>query len=359
MNNSIKRLFTFGIIGVFTFLLDYVIYIVLLSFGVTLSLSKFISSTIAVVVSYFLNSKYNFGKSNEVTVVGLFIYILIYIVLIAFHVFINKQLVEFTGNIHISVFVAMGISFIVNFLIINIYFNLKEKKMLLEVAKNSMFLQNVVVKLIGGIHPTIEHNIAKTELIKKALFHCDLEKIEGSYFEFGIYEGTTLYSAVNMHKKHFSTIKRKFYGFDSFDDGFKYFDEKDKHPFFKEGDFISSYEKVTKRFKKFDNVQLIKGYFEESILNKDINEICGENKCAIIFIDTDLMNPSKIALDFIKPILQEGSIIILDDYFAYKGSSNKGTAGALKQFLKSNESIVLREYYKYGQGGISFMVEKI
>ena len=80
-------------------------------------------------------------------------------------------------------------------------------------SKNSTWLQNIVVKMIGGIHPVIEHNIAKTEMIKKALFYCDLEEIEGSYFEFGIYEGTTLYASVNMHKKYFSKIK-KFLWFD-------------------------------------------------------------------------------------------------------------------------------------------------
>ena len=79
--------------------------------------------------------------------------------------------------------------------------------MLFWMAKNSTWLQNIV-KMIGGIHPVIEHNIAKTEMIKKALFYCDL--IEGSYFEFGIYEGTTLYASVNMHKKYFSKIKEIF-----------------------------------------------------------------------------------------------------------------------------------------------------
>jgi hypothetical protein len=231
--------------------------------------------------------------------------------------------------------------------------------MLLKLAKNSIFLQNLVVKIVGGLHPTIEHNLAKTELIKKALFHCDIEKLEGSYFEFGIYEGTSLYSAVNMHKKLFNEIKRNFYGFDSFDDGFKYFDNQDKHPFFKEGDFQSSYTKVQKRFKNYDNVHLVKGYFEETINNQSTEDICNKDKCAVIFIDTDLMNPSIIALDFIKPILQKGSIIILDDYFAYRGDSNKGTAGALKYFLNKNPTIILREYYKYGHGGISFVVEKI
>lgn len=231
--------------------------------------------------------------------------------------------------------------------------------MLLEIAKKSMFFQNLVVKTVGGIHPMIEHNLAKTEMLKKALFNCDLESIEGGYFEFGIYEGTSLYSAINMHKKHFSSIKRNFYGFDSFDDGFKYFDEKDKHPFFKEGDFKSSFKKVEKRFKKFNNIKLIKGYFEESIVNKQPKEIAGEDKCAIIFIDTDLMNPALIAMEFIQPILQKGSILILDDYFAYRGDGTKGTSGALKTFLLKHTSITLREYFKYGHGGISFIVESI
>ncbi|MBL0686995.1 MAG: hypothetical protein JJV94_04125, partial [Sulfurospirillum sp.] len=93
--------------------------------------------------------------------------------------------------------------------------------------------------------------------------------------------------------------------------------------------------------------------------NKSTNEICNDEKCAVIFIDTDLMNPSIIALNFIKSILQEGSIIILDDYFAYKGDSSKGTSGALKHFLQNNPEVILREYYKYGHGGISFVVERI
>lgn len=231
--------------------------------------------------------------------------------------------------------------------------------MLLEIAKKSMFFQNLVVKIVGGIHPMIEHNLAKTEVLKKALFNCHLEEIEGGYFEFGIYEGTSLYSAINMHKKHFSSIKRNFYGFDSFDDGFKYFDDKDKHPFFKEGDFKSSYARVQKRFRNFKNIKLIKGYFEESIAGKHPKEISGEDKCAIIFIDTDLMNPSLIALEFILPILQKGSVLILDDYFAYRGDSTKGTSGALKTFLQKYPSVTVREYYKYGHGGNSFIIETV
>ena len=231
--------------------------------------------------------------------------------------------------------------------------------MLLDIAKNSSLLQNLVVKLVASIHPSIEHNIAKIEMLKKALFQCELERIEGGYFEFGIYEGTSLYAAATISLKLKSEIQRNLYGFDSFDSGFKYFDNQDKHPFFKEGDFKSSYEKALKRFKKYKNVKLIKGYFEETIQGKDPEEICDQDKCAIIFLDCDLKNATQVALDFISPILQKGTIIIVDDYWAYKGDVNLGTCGALNSFLKQHSNIAVRDFCSYGYGGHSFIVTKV
>jgi hypothetical protein len=203
------------------------------------------------------------------------------------------------------------------------------------------------------------HNLGKIEMIKKAIFLCELEEIEGSYFEFGIYEGSSALAAIKAHRKIKSKIPRRFYGFDSFDFGFKYFDNRDKHPFFKEGDFISSYDRVKKRLSKYGDVILIKGYFEETIAGLDPKEVCGNEKAAIIFIDCDLMSPALIALNFVHPILQKGSIIIVDDYFAYKGDENLGTYGAMRQFLRENKSVSLRELCSYGYGGKSFVVNRV
>lgn len=231
--------------------------------------------------------------------------------------------------------------------------------MLLRIAKKSIFLQNIIINIISSIHPTISHNLSKIEMIKKAIWHCETEKIEGSYFEFGIFEGTSLLSAAKIHQKINSKMNRNFYGFDSFEEGFKYFDENDRHPYFKEGDFVSSYNKTRKRFRKYENVKLVKGYFEEIFVNKKTSEICGEDKCAVVFIDCDLMNPALISLEFVKPILQDGTIIILDDYWAYKGNPELGTSGAFRTFLQNNPGIKVRQYNTYGYGGMSFVVYKV
>lgn len=231
--------------------------------------------------------------------------------------------------------------------------------MLFEIAKHFGFIQSLVVNLQTSLHPSIMHNLGKIEMIKRALWNCELEEVPGDYFEFGIYEGTALYAAVKAHKKNKSKLPRRFFGFDSFDEGFKYFDDRDKHPFFKEGDFVSSYEKTKNRFKKFPEVTLVKGYFEDTVTGGKGTELYGDRKCAVIFIDCDLMHPALVSLNYVQPILQAGSIIILDDYFAYKGNSDMGTAGALKQFLTSNPAITVREFGDYGYGGKAFIVTSI
>ena len=197
------------------------------------------------------------------------------------------------------------------------------------------------------------------KLIKNVMWLCELEKIQGAYFEFGVYNGTSLFAAMKCHLNLKSNKKTKFYGFDSFDDGFKYFVEEDKHNFFKEGDFVSSYNRVKKRFSKYKNVSLIKGYFEETVKDKNVYELFENEKCAIIFIDCDLMNPSIIALDFIKPILQIGSIIIIDDYWSYKANQSLGVAGAFNKFLNDNQKIKVRRYFNYGIGGTLFIIENL
>ena len=228
-----------------------------------------------------------------------------------------------------------------------------------KVTSHFTFLQNTIIKLLNMIHPSMEHNIEKFLMIKKALFFCELEEIEGSYFEFGVYEGSSLFSAVNFHCKMKSKFQRNFFGFDSFEDGFKYYSPEDIHPFFQEGDFSCSYAKVVKRFANYSNVKLMKGLFEETIDGKSPIELFKESKCAVAFIDCDLMHPTIIALNFIKPILQKGTVLIIDDYWAYRGSQKKGTCGGLNYFIDNNPGIIIRPYVAYGHGGMSFIIEDI
>ena len=121
--------------------------------------------------------------------------------------------------------------------------------------------------------------------------------------------------------------------------------------------FLTSYDFVKRkieRIAKKNNVEafLIKGFLNKSLLEgpKKFNI----NKARIIFIDLDLYEPSSQALLFCKDLIQEGTIIILDDYFSYKGSLKKGVARAFEEF-KEDTKFRFREIMSYGMGGKIFI----
>ena len=96
------------------------------------------------------------------------------------------------------------------------------------------------------------------------------------------------------------------------------------------------------------------GWVEDTIGGKTAPEI-GAPLVAIAFIDVDLGEPTRVALDFLKPALQVGSIIVFDDYLAYRGSLEKGVAGAFKDFQERNPEMQFRRAFDYGYGGQGFV----
>ena len=76
-------------------------------------------------------------------------------------------------------------------------------------------------------------------------------------------------------------------------------------------------------------------------------------------IDCDLKEPTTFALDFIRNILQKGTIILFDDYIFFKGDRTKGEFAAFEEFRKNNPKIKFREAFEYGYGSKAFIVSEI
>lgn len=116
------------VIGGCTFLMDYFLYLFFLRQGVAMNLSKGMSSAIAVVFNYMLNSRFNFGGKNVMKFKDLMIYMGIYSVLIVIHVIINRGFYQVTQEEHIAVFLAMCVSLFINYLSIRKFFAYTKKK---------------------------------------------------------------------------------------------------------------------------------------------------------------------------------------------------------------------------------------
>lgn len=220
------------------------------------------------------------------------------------------------------------------------------------------FLQTLASKLISKTSPAVIHNIEKYIALKKVSFLTSIESIEGDYIEFGVFQGSSFIHSIRcwISHRHFAEHKKmKFIGFDSFD-GFGDLEKDDSHPFYRDESFITSYDYVLKKVKKASKgieFKLVKGFFQKTL--KESPSKYGIHKAKIIFIDSDTFSSAENAFSFCKSIIQNGTYIIIDDFFSYRGSANKGVSKAFYSFKEITKTKT-RHVMNYGNGGSVFVV---
>ena len=221
---------------------------------------------------------------------------------------------------------------------------------LLNFIKNNLFIQNTAASLISNISPFLENTISKYLAIKKALYITAHEQINGNYLEFGVFTGSSFNYAIKVNKKIekiFGETNCEYIGFDSFK-GFGEVKDEDIHPGFTDQFFSVNERKVINNINKIArgvNFRLIKGFYQNTIKNRTTEDLEIFNKSRVIMIDCDL-----------KPSLQEGSIILFDDFLDYKGSMEKGECGAFEDFKKKYPDILFRRAFDYGYRGRAFII---
>ena len=155
------------------------------------------------------------------------------------------------------------------------------------------------------------------ELFRKILH------VKGSIIECGVYKGFGLMAWANMSAIiEPANLTRRIYGFDTFE-GFPEVAEKDLNQVMtpEVGQLrASSYEELSELIRVYDSnrflghvnkVQLIKGD-----VTKTIPEFVSNNKhlmVSLLFLDMDLYEPTKIALENFFPRMPKGAIIAFDE----------------------------------------------
>lgn len=223
-------------------------------------------------------------------------------------------------------------------------------------------LQDLASIVISGIKPAIVHNIEKYHALKKVHYLTAIEDIEGDYLEFGVFTGSSFCHSIRCNKKLSSLneniIRTRFFGFDSFE-GFGEINKEEQHPFYTDDNFNTSYEKVKKRVSKVsreDRFKLVQGFFSESL--KEGISAFGIEKTKILFIDSDTYSSARDAFNFVLPTIQEGSYVILDDYYSYKGNRSLGVKKAFDEFVTKG-NLEVRRVFTYGMGGAVYVVSAI
>ena len=234
---------------------------------------------------------------------------------------------------------------------------------LLKIIKNNLFIQNFVSTLVSFLPPYLEFTVSKYSAIKKAMYVTTHDETYGSYLEFGVFTGSSFNFAMKINKKIEKLFNKnmncEFIGFDSFE-GFGKIEKEDENPSFKNHTFSIDEKKVLKNIEKCAKGQkfkIIKGFYKDTIKNKTTDDL-KIDKARVVMIDCDLKESTKLALEFIKPSIQMGTIILFDDYNYFKGDINKGEYSAFTEFKKKYPEILFRRVFDYGYSGRAFIVCK-
>ena len=218
-------------------------------------------------------------------------------------------------------------------------------------------------------------------IIAKASRFIACEMIEGDYLEFGVYQGASFISSycwlnhqfhsrssldvggVNQDadKNHRMSIwnNMRFFAFDSFE-GLPELsvDDKATHDFQK-GQYACSAEKfrdnVIAKGVPEQKLHLVKGFFDKTC-TEETHVKHKLEKASIIWIDADLFSSTRDVLAFITPLIQDGTVIVFDDWFSFRGNPKLGIQKAFYEWSCSlGNTFVFTEYQRDSWKRMSFI----
>jgi O-methyltransferase len=243
-------------------------------------------------------------------------------------------------------------------------------------------------KIASRLFPRPSPEIAPIDLAALFVF---AEAVPGDYLEFGVFKGASFVEAVKAFEiaykrwgsqnkltnrqaysensseradAHFASLEFKepirYFAFDSFQ-GLPDLHEIDGgHSRFRSGrynysesGFISNV--LSKTSLQRHRLITVPGFYNESLL-ESLYETLALRKAAVVMIDCDLYSSTREVLRFITPLLVDGTILIFDDWYAYKGSPFKGERLATSEWLSVNPNIVLSEFASRGAYQRAFIV---
>ena len=194
--------------------------------------------------------------------------------------------------------------------------------------------------------------------IVEAVNYARIAELPSVFFEFGCHSART-FSAAARATKYLGIKNAQLFAFDSFQ-GLPE-TSKQEDGVFEKGTFNTAIEEFTSLVKKksglkLDNTNIIPGYYSES-LTSDLQQRLP--KVGVVHIDVDLYSSTVDVLNFLKPLMVEGTVLLFDDWYCFSPGSNKGERRALEEFCTNNPSFEFEAWKPYSTFGKSFFVVRI
>lgn len=223
-----------------------------------------------------------------------------------------------------------------------------------------------------GVPPNL---IGAHGCIRAAASFAVWNQVPGDYLEFGVWEGRSFAVAYDeLMQTRAAHIRRtqvsddeyeawkssppRFFAFDSFE-GIQQDDDAERMVDYHPGAYACTEERFLNNVAglgvDLERVVTVKGYYDQTC-TPETRAAHQLDKAAIVHIDCDLYESTVPVLDFVTDILQQGSIIIFDDWYRFQGRPDAGEQRACNEWLARNPHIELIPHWQQGPQSKSFLV---
>lgn len=190
----------------------------------------------------------------------------------------------------------------------------------------------------------------ETGRIGKLLNHLEIYKkileLPGDVLEFGVYKGTSIVRLLSFRDLLENEASRKIFGFDVFGKFPENLELESDKQFVQKFENAGGYGIRKKELefhldaKGFKNYELIEGDILQTI-----PEFIAKNrhrKIALLHIDVDVYEPTKMILENLWDNVVKGGILMLDDYGTVEGETK-----AVDEFFKNRDIVIHKPKYNH------------
>ena len=199
---------------------------------------------------------------------------------------------------------------------------------------------------------------ARTDTFIRAVEFVNFERVAGDIVECGVHGGLSLAVLAKAATFDPKGMSRRLVGFDTFD-GLPPSGEVHArwaagdcaytaawHPLSGPGERVTA--ELTRRLFRecgLEAPQLYEGRFDQTMPPAILS---AHPSIALLHVDCDLYESTRDALEAAAPALQDGTILLFDDWFHYCAHPRKGEARALHEFLDRRHEWEERHWRSYG-----------
>jgi len=211
-------------------------------------------------------------------------------------------------------------------------------------------------------YPTIQGDLlGRVNLLRFIREFCRIHEVGECYaMEFGVLNGESLIEIVRQLRGFVTDVV----GFDSFE-GLPELTDRDAAsldllPAFHKGQFsgqrsaeVGRHISMSTQFPE-ENISLIEGYYSDTLRQYGLAQL-PKKFPILVHMDCDLYSSTCDVLDFITDVVQDGTFLLADDFWCYRGSPKHGQHRAILEWEQDNGRVGLTPYSNYKGFGRAFI----